>query len=143
MPEQEVLPALPEPRGRTELSPQERAVLDAWRAGLLGPRQQLVSTGPSPLAVLFSAISLVLVLGLLALLVLLLGLINTTTGLAGSVGQEAGQVARTVGQTAAGLAQSVADLTDPAHPPREALVYDTEFSELRLIEAGAQVAQTD
>lgn len=77
---------------------------------------------------------------LLAVLVAVLGLIGVggrvTTGIADRVGaaleRGAGAVTNAV--------QAARDVADPAHPPRGALVQDTEFDELIRLDIGAPIA---
>ena len=141
--EPDLHPALAEQRQTTELSERERAVLDAWREGLLvprgdGPRR----SGPGLLSATGALLGLVLIVALLSVLLLLVGLLNATSGAAGDMGRTAGDAAGQVGRAAGGAVQSAADLLDPAHPPRETLDYDTELASLEVFEARERLGET-
>jgi len=99
---------------------------------------------PNPLAVLARVLGVIALLLLVALLALLVVL--TTNLLAiGRVGDDFGSRARSAvdsaGATLQRSAQRVTDRFDPAHLPREPLVYDAEFSELAMTAAGGDIAQ--
>ncbi|GEM_PF-3301552 len=133
--------SVPEPREREEPTPQERAVLAAWRQGLLEPRPRH-SLGAIVLRLVGGLLALALLAGVLLVVVILFELLTTATGLGGGLERQASQVAERVSRTAAGAVQSAQDLADPAHPPREPLAFDTEFSALVVYGVGDQIAAT-
>ena len=88
-------------------------------------------------------------LGLLLKLTLLLILLTVLVGMIGffgiggrttaGVGDRIGAAIEGGAGTVARAVQTVRDVTDPAHPPREALAQDTEFDELVRLDVGASI----
>jgi hypothetical protein len=144
MAEPDIHPAISGALPPSPLSEQERAVLHAWRQGLLVPRRDEPRPrgGPSMMGVLGGMLALVVVIALLAVLLVLVALVNVATGATSGIGRAAGDAAGGVGRVVGSASQGLSDLTDPAHPPREGLAYDTELSALRAVRGGDRIAQS-
>ncbi len=84
-------------------------------------------------------VKLTLLLILLTVLVGLMGLLGIGGGTTASVGNRIGAALGDGAGIVGRAVQSVRDVTDPAHPPRDALAQDTEFDELVRLDVGAQI----
>jgi hypothetical protein len=92
--------------------------------------------GPSLVTlVLLAMLLLVLTMGAI-FLVAMVSMLGAGGRAMGDVGQRAGEVARSAGETATRLGQDVRDRFDPSHPPREALLYDTEIEDFVKVGLG-------
>ena len=101
--------------------------------------------GRDPLDIGLRALAALAMLLLVALLVVILLAAISLFGVAGQVGSGFGGLGGVVERAGAGVTrvtQGLADGLDPAHPPREALVKDTEFDELTRLNVGTALGKS-
>lgn len=87
---------------------------------------------------LLMGIALLLGVALLGTLLLLTVLVANQAGV---LGRQLGGGLESAATVLGRAIQSTADRLDPAHPPRDPLVQDTEFSELRRVSAGQELGR--
>ena len=108
----------------------------------------LIEPSAKPRTVIDHLLRATVVMGLLLVITLLAGLLFTVLSVVGIGHHLSGSlndVSRAVGNVdtqIGNVAQGIADHFNPAHPPRNALSYDAEFDDLRLVSTGAELGHT-